>query len=114
MKSSMLITTMPSITTALPLTHKATMRIDDPAGLEISCTRGSIWLTLDNDLRDIILTAGTTASTFTTPKHSVAVLYALQDSQITVAATDLQVAYTQRAQVQSRCQGNALLPLVPA
>lgn len=102
------------ITTTLPLAHKATLRIDDPAGLEISCTRGSLWLTLDNDLRDVILTAGTAESTFTTCEHRVAVLYALEDSQVAVAAPCTQVAYTQSAPVHPHREGTALLPLMPA
>ncbi len=104
------------ITTTLPLTHKATMRIEDPAGLEITCTSGSLWLTLDNDLRDVILTAGTADASFTTDKHSAAVIYALEDSQVAVAAACTQVAYTQCAPVHARreANGQALLPLMPA
>jgi len=116
MKSSLITTTLPNITTALPLAHKATMRIEDPAGLEITCTRGSLWLTLDNDPRDVILTAGTPGASFTTDRHSVAILYALEDSQLAVASTRTQVAYTQCAPVHARREGNghALLPLMPA
>jgi len=104
------------ITTTLPLTHKATMRIEDPARLEITCTNGSLWLTLDNDLRDVILTAGTADASFTTDKHSAAVIYALEDSQVAVAAACTQVAYTQCAPVHARreANGQALLPLMPA
>ena len=116
MKSSLITTTLPNITTALPLAHKATMRIEDPAGLEITCTSGSLWLTLDNDLRDVILTAGTADASFTTDKHSAAVIYALEDSQVAVAAACTQVAYTQCAPVHARreANGQALLPLMPA
>jgi len=105
------------ITTTLPLAHKATMRIDDPAGLEITCTQGSIWLTLDGNLRDIILTAGTAEDRFVTDQHRVAILYALQPSQIAVAAAGAQVAATQGASVQARCEREArrtLLPLATA
>jgi Protein of unknown function (DUF2917) len=116
MKSSLITTTLPGITTALPLVHKATMRIEDPAGLEITCMSGSLWLTLDNDPRDVILTAGTADASFSTDKHSVAVLYALEDSQVAVAAVCTQVAYAQCAPVHARREGSgsALLPLVPA
>jgi len=102
------------ITTTLPLVHKTTMRIDDPAGLEITCTCGSVWLTLDGDVRDIVLTAGTSESSFTPLEHRVAILYALEDSLVAVTAGNSQIAYTQRAPVQSRCEGRALLPLMPA
>lgn len=116
MKSSPITTARPNITTALPLAHKATMRIDDPAGLEITCTRGSLWLTLDHDLRDVILTAGTANASFITSEHRAAILYALEDAQVTVAARSAQVAHTQCATVHARREGNgnALLPLMPA
>ena len=116
MKSSLITTTLPNITTALPLAHQATMRVDDPAGLEITCTSGSVWITLDNDPRDVILTAGSADASFTTGKHSVAIIYALENSKVAVSATRTKVAYTQCAAVRSRREGSghALLPLLPA
>ena len=102
------------VTTTVDLAHQATMRINDPAGLEITATRGSIWLTLDGDLRDIILTAGTADDTFATTEHRTAILYALADAQVSVAAYDTQTVATQRAPVQARCTGSAMLPLVTA
>ena len=102
------------VTTSVALAHQALMRIDDPAGLEITATRGTIWLTLDGDLRDFILTAGTSDDTFITTEHRTAILYALTDSQIDVAAYDKQVVSTQRAPVQARCSGSTMLPLATA
>lgn len=103
-----------TVTTTVNLAHQAMMRITDPAGLEITVVQGTIWLTLDGDLRDVILTAGTADNTFITTEHRTAILYALADSQVTVAAYDTQAVCTQRAPVQARCAGSAMLPLVTA
>lgn len=102
------------VTTTVALAHQATMRINDPAGLEITATRGTIWLTLDGDLRDVILTAGTSDDTFITTEHRTAILYALADSQVSVAAHNTQAVATQRAPVRAPCAGSAMLPLVTA
>ena len=102
------------VTTTVALARQATMRINDPAGLEITAARGTIWLTLDGDLRDIILTAGTSDDTFVTTEHRTAILYALADSQVSVAAYDTHAVSTQRAPVQTRCSGSAMLPLATA
>ena len=106
-----------SVTTTVPLAYQTTMHIPDPAGLEITCTEGLIWLTLDGDLRDIILTASTAEATFITTEHRAALLYALKDSQIAVAARHTQAVRTQHAQVHMQARrddAHALLPLVPA
>ena len=102
------------VTTSVALARQATMRINDPAGLEITATRGTIWLTLDGNLRDFILTAGTADDSFITAEHRTVILYALADSQIDVAAYDTQVVSTQRTVVQARCAGSAMLPLATA
>ena len=102
------------VTTTVALARQATMRINDPAGLKITATRGTLWLTLDGDLRDIILTAGTADDTFIATEHRIAILYALADSQVNVAALGTQTVSTQRAPVQARCGGSAMLPLVTA
>ena len=102
------------VTTTVALARQTTMRIPDPAGLEITATRGTLWLTLDGDLRDIILTAGTVDDTFVTTEHRVALLYALSDAEVNVAAYDTRAVSTQRARVQPRCSGSAMLPLLTA
>jgi Protein of unknown function (DUF2917) len=103
-----------TVATTVALAHQAVMRINDPAGLEITATSGMIWLTLDSDLRDVILTAGTAENSFITTEHRIATLYALADSQVSVAAHNTQAVATQLAPVQARCSGNALLPWVHA
>ena len=50
----------------------------------------------DGNLRDVILTADTAEATFLTAEHRIVILYALADSQVTVAARDAQVVSMQR------------------
>ena len=106
-----------AITTTVPLSHKATLRLPDAAGLEISCVSGSLWLTLDGELRDVILTAGSNDDTFRTREHRVAIVYALADSQVKVSAADARAVYAQCAKVIERCtsdERSTLLPLAAA
>ena len=106
-----------TVNTSVSLTHKTTLRVPDAAGLEITCTRGSLWLTLDGDLRDIILTAGSHNDTFRTSEHRVAIVYALADSQVKVSAANERAVYAQCAKVNERCAVDGrrtMLPLVAA
>ena len=57
--------------------------IADAAGVQIRCTAGSLWLTLDHDPRDIVLAAG---ESFTTPEHRRALLYALEPATVELGA----------------------------
>ena len=101
--------------TTVPLSHKTTLRVPDAAGLEITCTSGSLWLTLDGDLRDIIVTAGSNDDTFRTTEHRVAIVYALADSQVMVSAANERTVYAQCVKVNERCAPDGrrmMLPLV--
>lgn len=51
--------------------------IPDAAAVQIHCTDGTLWLTLDHDLRDIILEPG---QSFTATEHRRGLLYALRPS----------------------------------
>ena len=88
-------------TNALSLAKAATKRIPDPAGLEITCTGGSIWITLENILHDVILTAGTSEDTFVTRSHRSALIYALSDAQFVVSASVVATPQMQRASSQT-------------
>ena len=104
-----------AVNTIVPLAHKTTLRVPDAAGLEITCTSGSLWLTLDGDLRDIILSAGSNDDTFRTSEHRVALVYALADSQVKVSAANERAVYAQCAKVNGRCAADGrrtMLPLV--
>ena len=104
-----------AVNTTVLLSHKTTLRVPDAAGLDITCTSGSLWLTLDGDLRDIILTAGSNDDTFRTSEHRVALVYALRDSQVQVSAANERAVYAQCARVNERCAPEGrrtMLPLV--
>ncbi|MES2940027.1 MAG: DUF2917 domain-containing protein [Pseudomonadota bacterium] len=57
------------------------LAIADVAGLRIRCTRGSLWLTLDNDPRDIVLEAG---DDFLGTEHRHGLVYAFQPSTVSL------------------------------
>lgn len=45
-------------TTELSLAQRQMLSIADPVGVRITLRRGSLWVTQDRDLRDIVLRAG--------------------------------------------------------
>ena len=57
--------------------------IPDAASARILCTEGCLWLTLDDDPRDVILEPG---DSFRTDEHRRALLYALQGSSFVLSA----------------------------
>ena len=65
------------------LGHQGLFDIADAAGVTVRCDRGTVWLTLDNDPRDIVLDAG---EVFTTDDHRRALVYALSAATITLQA----------------------------
>jgi hypothetical protein len=52
--------------TELSLPQRQTLSLADPTGVRITARRGSLWVTQDHDLRDIVLRAGDSI-TFDTP-----------------------------------------------
>ena len=69
---------------SLNLPHQALFSVPDAANVRIVCVEGAIWITLDNDPRDIVLES---CDVFTTPDHRRAIIYAMKPSTITVAAS---------------------------
>lgn len=67
----------------LNLEASALFNVPDAAGIHIVCREGTVWITLDNDLRDYVLEAG---DTFDNAEHNRAVIYAMQPSRIEVTA----------------------------
>ena len=63
--------------TALFLKHRAMFSLPDPAGVEIGCHDGVLWITQDNDPRDIVLQAG---ESFTPQVHQRVLIYAIKPS----------------------------------
>lgn len=68
----------------LALAHQAMFKVTDAAGVQITCRQGSLWLTLDGDPRDIVLSAG---DNFTATEHRRAMIYALAPSTLSLAMT---------------------------
>jgi hypothetical protein len=71
----------------LNLRQDTMLRLPDAAGVQIVCQSGTVWITLDNDPRDIVLEAG---QRFAGASHRHAVVMALAPSSITVLATPAQ------------------------
>lgn len=66
-------------TSELLLEPQAIHRITDAAALEFSCREGSVWITLDDDPRDIVLEVG---QCFSTPDHRRAIIYAFERARL--------------------------------
>lgn len=73
----------------LALAHRAVFDIPDASGLQIRCTRGALWLTLDHDQRDVILAPG---ESFVTTEHRRALLYALEPAAFALTPLARQAA----------------------
>ena len=67
-------------TVTLPARHL--FEIPDAASAHILCTEGCLWLTLDDDPRDVILEPG---DSFETGEHRRALLYAMKGSSFRLA-----------------------------
>ena|SRR5688500_3398023 len=72
-----------SLPNDLQLAHHTIYSLPDAAGIQIGCTEGTVWLTLDGDSRDIILEAG---EVFAATEHRRALIYALQPSRISLVS----------------------------
>lgn len=65
----------------LTLAHQAMFSVSDAAGVQIICHEGSLWVTLDDDPRDIVVDAG---GSFLTTEHRRAMIYAMQPSSLSL------------------------------
>ena len=87
------------------LQPRAMFSVPDAADVRITCGEGAVWITLDHDVRDILLDPG---EVFVGREHSRAIIYALKPSTIRVATPA-------RAQSQGRDAAPALvLEMQPA
>ena len=68
---------------AFQLAARRLFDIPDAAAVQIRCTAGTLWITLDNDQRDIILAPG---ESFSTGEHRRALLYALEPAAFALSA----------------------------
>jgi hypothetical protein len=63
------------------LPARSVRRIEDGRGMQVSCVRGTIWVTQTRDPRDIILASG---QSLVLDRRGLAVVYAFRDAVITV------------------------------
>ena len=77
---------------AFQLEARRLFDIPDAAAVQIRCTAGSLWITLDHDPRDIILAPG---ETFSTGEHRRALLYALEPAAFALSAPRQRCAFVQ-------------------
>jgi hypothetical protein len=80
----------------LSLAHQGLFSVADAADLQLTCREGSLWITLDHDARDIVLSAG---ESFLTPEHRRALVYALGPSTLSVS---MAVAQPEKQRAGSR------------
>lgn len=73
------------------LQRGATLMIAQPRDLEIRCVAGCLWLTLDNDPRDIVLKAG---ERITVNHNARLLIQALQAAEIRFTCPRYQAAYS--------------------
>ncbi len=66
----------------LGLQREAMFSVPDAAGLSIVCRRGTVWITLDGDVRDFVLER---CESFSTAEHRRALIYAMQPACISIS-----------------------------
>jgi hypothetical protein len=75
----------------LSLAARELLEIPDVARVQVTCSQGSLWITLDNDRRDIVLEKG---ENFFSPEHRRALVYAFEPSTLALQPeADAAVAY---------------------
>jgi hypothetical protein len=83
----------------LNLERSALFNLPDAAGVQIVCRDGTVWITLDNDLRDYVLEAG---DTFTNADHKRALIYAMKPSTIAITSGMAQRPVASRRQAAAQ------------
>lgn len=63
----------------LSLAARELLEIPDVARVQVTCNQGSLWITLDNDRRDIVLETG---ENFFCTEHRRALVYAFEPSTL--------------------------------
>ena len=66
------------IRSALTLARRDVQRLEGVPGRRIECLTGALWITQDNDLRDIVIEAG---EGFSLDRHGAALVSALSDAR---------------------------------
>ena len=96
--------TPPFQPTHLSLAKTALYRFADTAQ-QITCGSGSLWITQDNDPRDIILAPG---ESFTTDGRHQVIAYALDPATLSVSAASVMPAPRRQVHRGGRASGLAL------
>lgn len=74
---------------SLRLPKEAVFTLPDAHAIDIECTDGALWITLDHDRRDIVLEPG---QRFRSDSHRRALVAALEPSCVRFSAAELSVA----------------------
>ena len=82
----------------LSLAKRTIFTLPDAAGVGIECRSGSVWVTLDHDLRDIVLAPG---ERFEGDRHRRMLVSALEPSCITVSGSQPAALPMQKAPARS-------------
>lgn len=96
---------------AVSLAHQAMFSVSDAAGVQILCHQGSLWVTLDNDTRDIVVDAG---SSFLTTEHRRALIYAIEPSSLSLVVVSPVAAARPAGRRQAAPAVKLTLELQPA
>ncbi len=67
----------------LSLENRALFSVPDAADLDIVCEDGTVWITVDGDLRDYVLERG---DRFQNSAHRRAVIYAMRPSRLHISS----------------------------
>jgi hypothetical protein len=70
--------------TEMQLAGQEILALHDIGGTRLHCVEGSVWITLDRDLRDIFLDPG---ESFTVDRGGVTLVYALAPARVSVENT---------------------------
>ena len=95
----------------LSLAHQAMFSVSDASGVQISCREGSLWVTLDDDPRDVVLAAG---ESFVTTQHRRALIYAMEPSSLSLATTAVARAARPAGRRPAASGAKVILALQPA
>ncbi|MDO9360296.1 MAG: DUF2917 domain-containing protein [Polaromonas sp.] len=95
----------------LSLAHEGLFSVADAAGLQMTCREGSLWITLDNDTRDIVLSPG---ESFSTAEHRRALIFALGPSSLSLCMAPAAPSARGWDQAAPARNGRVMLALQPA
>ena len=65
----------------IPLAACGLARLRDAQATRIVCETGTVWITIDNDPRDIVLSSG---QSFVVDRRAGVVIYALEDTSLCI------------------------------